>query len=925
MPDYNLGTAHGRIRVTADFDDVEQLQKALRNFVRSLNDSDADLDRHTKKQKEAASATRTFLDSLRGAQPRIKGFAIGTLVVQATALASALTPLVGLLGAIPAIGVAGAGGIGVLALAFSGLGDAFKAAGKGPEEFREELKKLDPAARSFVRAIVGLRPELRALQRDARDGLLPGLGEEITRVATQLFPLARGAVRSFAQVLNDGARASGDFLASGVFSRGAQTLIRAGVSILRELGGALGVLGRALFGAAVTGSDLAVRFTELISSWIRGTAEALEFANATGSLRESFDRAFRTFTQLSSIIGNVLLALKGLGAGLAPLGPQVLTSLDQMTAALARFFTALGQHPELMASFAGSLTSVLNALTSLLNAYGRLTPAQQAVVNQILKFLVTVLLVSKVVGVLTNSFAKVAGAAARFSGQIKAFVNVLKAAGGGIGRFFGFFARFVPVIARILPWVLRLGSILARVGAVIAGVATGPVGLIIAVLALVVSGLVLAYRHSEAFRNVVQGAFAAVASAFRTAVAAVQQFIAAFRGGGLQGAINFLRTSLAAGFRSALSGLGNLFSTTFNNIANSVRSALPRILAAVGTWATGLVAAGLRAGQGLVTGFLQFLSTLPERVAFFLGFIIGRVLRWQAQMYLMAAAAGVRFVTGVVQFLSQLPGRVAGFLATIISRVAAWVSQMAARAIAAGQRFLQGVVRFIQQLPGRIASFLSQVLARAASFAQQFPARARAAGQAALNGIVNFVRQIPGRVQTFLQQAVQRIASAATQAAARARQFGQNVINAIRSTLASLPGLVTGLMSRAVAAISSMASAAFARAKAVASSLWNGFKAGLGISSPSFIERAADDIVNNLKGNLKALRQQVIRYNRVGNTLRTPDGTVIGSPRASLSGGTFMLQIQVPPGMDPSQFRQVVNNSELLRLITRIARGRRTG
>jgi TP901 family phage tail tape measure protein len=161
----------------------------------------------------------------------------------------------------------------------------------------------------------------------------------------------------------------------------------------------------------------------------------------------------------------------------------------------------------------------------------------------------------------------------------------------------------VGVIAALLALLGPLGLLFAGVSAAISGVTAaagvvagvlGAVAEVLAVVGVTVAGpilllgvlaaaLVIAYQHSEAFRDVVDAAFAAVAGAVRDAVAAVVSVLAGF--GGALGAA----ASSAAGFGAA------------------VAAAFGAALQVVAGWWNGV--------SGLLNGFLGLVQRVVDAVA----------------------------------------------------------------------------------------------------------------------------------------------------------------------------------------------------------------------------------------------------------------------------------------------------------------------
>lgn len=118
------------------------------------------------------------------------------------------------------------------------------------------------------------------------------------------------------------------------------------------------------------------------------------------------------------------------------------------------------------------------------------------------------------------------------------------------------------IAAAIGPGLFIVGKLLTVLPALGTAftVMTGPVGLIVAGVAALAAGLIYAYNHSETFRNIVQGVFAAVAAAFEKAKAIWQAFVSAFQGWDPQ----------AGGVLGFFSQLGNIAGQAFGAVQVSL-------------------------------------------------------------------------------------------------------------------------------------------------------------------------------------------------------------------------------------------------------------------------------------------------------------------------------------------------------------------
>lgn len=108
---------------------------------------------------------------------------VGALLQAINAVAAALTVIPGLIGA---IGLQ----VGILMLAFQGVGTAVQGAfaATNAKELREALKDLTPSAQAFVKSLLPLKPLFEFLQRTAQQNFFLGLGKSVTAVLDNVIP-----------------------------------------------------------------------------------------------------------------------------------------------------------------------------------------------------------------------------------------------------------------------------------------------------------------------------------------------------------------------------------------------------------------------------------------------------------------------------------------------------------------------------------------------------------------------------------------------------------------------------------------------------------------------------------------------------------------------------------------------------------------
>jgi TP901 family phage tail tape measure protein len=357
--------------------------------------------------------------------------------------------------------------------------------------------------------------------------------------------------------------------------------------------------------------------------------------------------------------------------------------------------------------------------------------------------------------------------------------------------------------------------------------------LIVAIIALVVA-IVYAYKHSERFRKLVQK----VGGAIKDAAMAVW---------------NFLK-KVPAAVVAAWNAVSGFFTGMYNAVAgfisgaiNFIRNNWEKILLVILTGPLGLAIVLflkfkdqiIGAVRAAVSGALNFLKQLPARIGFILGFVIGSVIRFSFLFVKWLVQSAVKATVAFIGFLVALPGRMWGIFVAAIAFTVRFSVWLIAKAIAIGKGFLNGLINFFKLLPGRIWGFFLMVMQKAEQFRNNVIAKAKAIGKGILDGIVNGITGLPGLVWNILQ----------------------NVIGTFKS----------------------MIKTAFNAAKGFAGGLWNGFKKGLGINSPSLIEKQMVQITDVTGDSTKTLKGQIRTLQRVGASLPLSDYASSSSDRSARS------------------------------------------
>lgn len=330
-------------------------------------------DNMDKKGKEGGSSLMKGLSAgVSGAMAAFLPILISLGVEVGAALAPAALAIGGTL---PAAIFTLVGAMAVLKLATSGVGAAIKDSlnPANAKKFAEEMKKLAPAARSFVLEIKNLHPAFHQLQQDVQQVFFTQLKGILTQVTRELLPTLHTGLRQMATDL--GQTAAGLANAFGWHSQDIASIFLAAHEALRPFIPLVGQLVGAFLAVGAVAGPL---FASLSGGFANLLGQLVDFLNAeadSGGMAKFFDDALVILKQFGSLLGNVFgLVMQILGA-LQQTGAQGLGALSRIVGMLGDFFASAQGHEALVAIFNllnVALNSLFQILTPLLPAVGQL-------------------------------------------------------------------------------------------------------------------------------------------------------------------------------------------------------------------------------------------------------------------------------------------------------------------------------------------------------------------------------------------------------------------------------------------------------------------------------------------------------------------------------------------------------------------------
>src|SRR5699024_3331186 len=312
------------------------------------------------------------------------------------------------------------------------------------------------------------------------------------------------------------------------------------------------------------------------------------------------------------------------------IGESLLSGVFEQSKSSLHEFEKLLQSPgaqqwakETGVQLGNAFSAIANGIKGVINWWNSLDGSTQKVLGGIIKWAGLALIA---LGPMLTIFGKIGLAISSMFGPISGLLlNMGKVAGVmKTGATFG------TAFASVFP---KIGMVL--------GALTGPIGLTVLAITAIGTALVIAYKKSETFRNIVNGALQGVIAGFKllwTGVMAVLtpigNAIASFgrqlaktfgqfwaeNGPQFMQALNNIKTAFMAVWtfiQPLISGIGSLFKTVFGGILSFIQFIMPAIQAIfsvgwalikyifVSTWQAikGVVMGGLNIIMGLIKVF----------------------------------------------------------------------------------------------------------------------------------------------------------------------------------------------------------------------------------------------------------------------------------------------------------------------------------
>jgi hypothetical protein len=322
---------------------------------------------------------------------------------------------------------------------------------------------------------------------------------------------------------------------------------------------------------------------------------------------------------------------------------------------------------KLAANVVPVVQNLVVAFTPLVKSIGAQLPAVFRVAQDVL---------SKFGGVLTGTVLPAFRSFTEFLRNNQTLVGALAV---GIGA--------VVAALKIYQGVLAVITIATKAWAVVQAalnvvMALNPIAVVVLAVIGLAAAIIYAYKHSEKFRQIVDGAFRAVSTVVTKVVGGVVDF-----------------------FRSRWKLLPLLLLGPIGLVLIIFKGLPGKIASAVGNTAKTLYQKGRGFIVGLVSGVASYLATLALKIG---GIQVG-VLRWIGNTALTLYQKGRGLIIGLVSGINSFLGTLSAKISGIKSSAARWIGDLGGALVHAGAQLIQGLINGIESKISALRDKVSNV------------------------------------------------------------------------------------------------------------------------------------------------------------------------------------------------------------------------
>ena len=890
------------VQIDIDNDRLEQGSKKLLNTFSNLRSRVSQFGGDVRNTKEAVSSLGESLS----AASRVVFLA--SAISQLGVFVAALAPAAGALFALPAAGFAAAAAFGVVKLATSGMGDAFKAVADGDaKKLSEAMAKLAPEAQQVVREYQALKPQLDGLKLDVQNKFWEGQAEILGQLGATYLPMLRAQLSTLAGTLGSMASQSAQALMAPETVAALNNVLTGTNDLFRELGSAPGDFLAGLIQIGSVGAQYLGLVGETLGSLAFQFKEWASSAEGQTQINNWIKQGWQVLTDLYYILVNIAGIAVGIFRPLAADGQALLPTIRALVTEAQNWVnSAEGQQTianvwALLKTVGGGLLTVVQTLgpviQTLVSWFAALPAPVQSVIGGFIGW-------ATVIGLILTKTAPLIAFFIQLPGIIKNIGTAFNMLRTAISVTIGVF-RGLMTLMMANPWVLLIAAVIALVAIIIYNWDT-----IKSYLTTAWNFILSAWNaFVSVLSSVGTSIWSTISSAWNSAISGITSFFSSAWAIVTSVWTTVTSTLLSVGssvwgvisgiWNSVISGIVSFFSTAWTVVTTVFQAVVDTILAiGSGVWETikTIWFAAILTIWALLTGQFDLLGTIWRTLIDKL-IAIGSAV-WNTISGIWSGALST-IVSTVTSFASNVGSAIANLVSKsisffvnlgtqIVTSVANWVSNVISKVSSFASSVGSAISNFVSSAVAKISQFVSQAISFFSNLASQGPSRISAMVSSIISFIGNMASQFVSRVSSMAGQVVSRMGALAGQ---------------IVSAIASLPGRMVSLGSSIIqgiiSGISGAAGRLFSYLGGLATQALNAAKAAFGINSPSklFRDTIGESIPEgievgvgaNVGGMLSAVNDLAgMAQKAASDALSRPElarvGSLVGAGVASASG-----------------------------------------
>lgn len=206
--------------------------------------------------------------------------------------------------------------------------------------------------------------------------------------------------------------------------------------------------------------------------------------------------------------------------------------------------------------------------------------------------------------------------------------------------------------------------------------------------------------------------------------------------------INFVKDGMGESWDSIVA----FFTETIPNFIQSIFDWFNELPGKLLEWGQNVYTTVTTAISDMITAAVEFISELPDKIAYWIGFALGKFVEWGINLVNWAVTAIPEFINNVITFISELPGKISYWIGNALANIVEWGSNLKQKATEAGSNFVSSIISFFSNLPGKMWNFLVNAVSKIVTWRSNMIEKGKAAAKGLFDSVVNGLANLPNKI-----------------------------------------------------------------------------------------------------------------------------------------------------------------------------------